>query len=110
MATVLFDRDSLAKWYAEQHLLTDPGINAIFYLPTGAPEREIRLVEVNHLMAERTDESLVPIDFGVNIGIENAHSLVIVDVTPEQWERIQAGKLQLPGQWSISKAKRFSAA
>ena len=45
-----FDRDTLAKWYAEQHIKTDPGIRSVYYLPKNAPKHEIRFIEVNELI------------------------------------------------------------
>jgi hypothetical protein len=47
MAKAPFDRDAMAKWYANQHLRTDPGVRKIYYLRKGAPDREIRFAEVN---------------------------------------------------------------
>jgi hypothetical protein len=61
-----FDRDALARGYARRHLETDSGVEEIHYLPTGAPPREIRFLEVNRLISGTTP--LEPIDFGVDIG------------------------------------------
>jgi hypothetical protein len=104
MATTHFDRDSLARWYSKQHRKTDPGLVAIWYLPQNSPEREIRLVEVNSLLGERIDDFLEPIDFGIDTGTENAHKLMVLDVTPEQWERIEKRDLRLPTDWSLDGA------
>jgi len=108
MPATQFNRDALARWYAEEHLKTDPGLVAVFYLPTNAGDREIRLVEVNSLMAPRTDRSLEPIDFGIDRGTDNEHRLAVLDVTPEQWERIRSGELHLPGVWCLDSAVEFS--
>ncbi len=101
MATIHFDRDSQARWYAKQHLKSDPGVMEVHYLPANADEREIRFVEVNNLIGVRKDDSLEPIDFGVDMGTETAHRLFVLDVTPDQWERIQKNTLRLPGDWSL---------
>jgi hypothetical protein len=42
-----FNRESMARCYAKRHLKTDPGVGTIYYLPAGAPEREIRFIEIN---------------------------------------------------------------
>jgi hypothetical protein len=110
MSTMQFDRDEMAGWYAQEHLKTDPGIVAVHYLPKEAGPREIRLVEVNRLMGSRTDASLEPIDFGVDMGKETKHLLVVLDVTPDQWERIERGDLGLPGSWSLEDAVHFPEA
>lgn len=97
-----FDRDSMASWYASQHFEIDPGTLEIHYLKKDAPEREIRLLEVNNQIAEMTDESLEPLDFGVDIGDANAHKLFVLDVTPSQWDSIQKQRLSLPRGWSMA--------
>ncbi len=107
MPAIEFDRDTMARWYAAQHLKTDPGLVSVYYLPMNAGDREIRLVEVNHLMGERTDDSLEPIDFGVDRGLDSAHKLVVLDVTPAQWERIQKLELGLPRSWALDEAIPF---
>lgn len=99
----VFDRDSIARWYAKQHRKTDPAISGIYYLPGNAPEREIRFVEVNTMIAELTGE-LEPVDFGVDRGTPNEHLLCILDVTPSQWDRINAATLPLPAGWSLQSA------
>jgi hypothetical protein len=91
----------MARWYAESHLKTDPGIVSVHYLPTKAEEREIRFIEVNRLMGDRNDDALEPIDFGIDVGMDTAHKLLVLDVTPKQWERIKAQKLSLPSGWSL---------
>ena len=101
MPVTQFDRDSLARWYAEEHLKTDPAIVGVYYLPTDAGEREIRFVEVNELIGSRSDEMLEPIDFGIDTGTDNAHKLLVLDVTPEQWNRIQRQELSLPAGWLL---------
>lgn len=107
MPTPQFDRDSLAQWYAKSHLETDPGIDRVLYLPNEAPDREIRFVEINKMIGDRTDDSLEPIDFGIDTGTENAHKLLVLDVTPAQWERIRSHQLPLPHDWSLDKALEF---
>ncbi len=104
MTIVQFDRDSMADWYARQHLQTDPGLRRIVYLPAGAPPREIRLVEVNELLGDMNDDSLEPIDFGVDFGAESEHKLLVLDVTPSQWDLIAHRKLKLPAGWSLDNA------
>lgn len=107
MSTTSFDRDSLAKWYAIEHLKTDPGICEIYYLPANSSEREIRFVEVNTLIGELEDNALEPIDFGVDFGRESQHKLLVLDVTPDQFERIRRSSLPLPAGWSLDGAVPF---
>ncbi len=102
----LFDRDSIAATYARRHTETDPAIREIHYLPTGAPPNEIRLVEVNEAITGAASPE--PIDFGVDGGTANEHKLIVFDVTPEQWEEIQAGTLDLPPGWTLKDSQEIS--
>jgi hypothetical protein len=98
MTDTTFDRDNFARWYAQRHFATDPGVERIFYLPD-APPREIRLLEVNGMISETTPPE--PIDFGVDAGGADAHSLFVLDVTPTQWEAIERGRVSLPPGWTL---------
>lgn len=107
MPVTQFDRDTIARWYAKEHLKTDPGVRSIYYLPANAPDREIRLVEVNELIAERDGGDLEPIDFGADVGTETEHRLLVLDVTPAQWERVQESTLPLPEGWTLEGAVSY---
>ena len=98
----------MARWYATRHLKTDPGIKNIYYLRSNAPEREIRFLEINELMADRDADPIEPIDFGVDTGSDTAHTLMVVDVTPAQWEKIQKNELELPKDWTLDAAIDFA--
>lgn len=97
----------MAIWYARQHRNTDPGVETIYYLPKGAPAREIRFIEVNHLLAEMNSDALEPIDFGVDTGAESEHKLFVLDVTPSQWKEIEQHKLTLPNGWTLEDSQVF---
>jgi hypothetical protein len=105
MAEQPFDRDSMAKWYAQRHLKTDDAIEEVRYLPQGAPDREIRLLEINKLVSETTP--MEPIDYGVGIDGAEAHTLYVLDVTPRQWQEIRHGRLQLPRGWTLDKSVAY---
>ena len=98
----------MARWYAKEHLKTDPGIVAIYFLPKNAGEREIRYVEINKLIGNRNDDALEPIDFVIDTGTGNEHKMIVLDVTPEQWKRIKTGELQLPSDWTLDEAITYS--
>jgi hypothetical protein len=100
-----FDRDKMAKWYAKRHSEIDSGVYEINYLPKGAPEREIRFLEINRSIAETADPE--PIDFGVDTGSADAHTLLVLDLTPAQWDAVQKKKLPLPAGWTLEDAQRL---
>lgn len=101
----VFDRDSFARWYAQRHLETDTGVEQIYYLPTNAPSREIRFLEVNRMISETTPPEAI--DFGVDIGGAEAHTLYVLDVTPAQWEAIQTGEMSLPAGWTLDDSQEL---
>lgn len=101
-----FDRDATAAFYAKRHKATDPSVLQIHYLPTGSPANEIRFVEVNRSIAGTASPE--PIDFGVEGGTPNAHKLVVLDVTPEQWVEIQARRMALPPGWELDGSREMS--
>jgi hypothetical protein len=99
MPTTAFDRDAMAADYARRHRAADSAIVAVYYLPSGSPHNEIRLVEVNKAITGTAHPE--PIDFGVDGGTAGEHKLVVFDVTPEQWEEVGSGDLDLPKGWSL---------
>jgi hypothetical protein len=107
MATVAFDRDGMAEWYATQHLKVDDGIAEVIYLPTNADNREIRFLEINKDMLD-ADDTLEPINFGVDMGDGNEHVLWVIDVSADQYDRIRNGSLPLPAGWSLESRRAFT--
>lgn len=101
-----FDRDAMAAQYARRHKAADGDIAAIYYLPTGAPPNEIRLVEVNQAIKSTAEPE--PIDFGVASGTDDQHRLVVLDVTPAQWDEIVNKARSLPGGWSLEGRQNLS--
>jgi adenylosuccinate lyase len=97
-----------AERIAQQHLAADPGIMDVWYLPTNAPGDEIRLVEVNSLLAELADNAIGPVDFELQVH-GSIYRLLVVDVTPAQWERQQTGTSAslLPEGWNLKDAQHF---
>jgi hypothetical protein len=84
-----------------------PGGREIDDFPVNAPTSEIRLLEVNELIADMNDDTLEPVDFGVDTGSENEHKLFVLDVTPSQWDSIRRRALRLPAGWSLEHAVPF---
>ncbi len=94
-------RDDFAHWIAMKHLAIDPEIREVHYLPTNAASREVRLLEVNARLALPNSLGPVePVDFMPDIdGLD--FTLLVADVTPEEWEAVRRGELPLPDGWVL---------
>jgi hypothetical protein len=101
-----FDRDALARWYANRHIDIDDGVMQVLYLPKNAPPREIRLPEVNRMISETTPPE--PIDFGVDMCGADAHTLYVPDVTAAQWEDLQKKTMPLPVGWALDDSQELA--
>lgn len=105
-----FHPESWAQTYAERHYVTDPGILEIYFLPEGSPSNEIRLVEVNQDLIERVTDPSEALTLGVDLEGTQPHYVSVVDVTPNQWKEIEAGRVALPDGWSILNRKMLKKA
>jgi hypothetical protein len=96
-------KEDFARWIAQQHFDIDKGISRILYLPMAAPDKEVRLVEVNELASIPESAPLEAVDFRPDIdGID--YSLFVVDVTPQQFERLKNGDIPPPTGWRLEKS------
>ena len=101
-------RDEFAAWIARQHFAVDKGLRAIAYLPTGAPDDEVRLLEVNELAHLPEEGAVEAVDFMPDVeGV--SFSLMVADVTPRQYDAIRAGNLALPDGWRWEGLREFGA-
>ncbi len=102
------NRDLVAEWLAGRHLQTDRGISEIWYLPTDAPPKEIRLLEVNRLLNLPMNDNrpLSAVDFGLDVdGLD--YLVMVADVTPRQVELIRQARLLLPPGWNAEGSQIF---
>jgi len=76
------------RWLAQRHMETDAAIERVVYLPIGAPNNEIRLLEVNRFLRPPDNDVIEPLDFTPDIA-EVPFRVFVADVTRDQWERIQ---------------------
>ena len=93
------NRDDVAAWVARTHLIADSGVREIWYLPRGAPPKEIRLLELNDRFAgpESTTDA---IDFGLEVNGTHFR-LFVADITSEQLAKIKQDPARLPAGWSL---------
>jgi hypothetical protein len=96
-------KDEEAIELARIHYEVEEGMTHIFRI-TGSPEAEsspaepIKLLEVNE---STVPSGILPLRFGPLAAAGIHYPSVIVEVTPEEYERIQSKDLTLPNGWKI---------
>jgi hypothetical protein len=102
------DRDGVAAWVARQHLLVDPSLSAVWFLPENAPDDEIRLLEISERM-ELPWNDVSHIQPTRNpLGAEFSHlRLFTADVTNHQFDKLVRKETRLPAGWSLENAKQW---
>ena len=93
-------RAAFAEWLARQHLGFDKRLTLAVYLPTAAPEDEVRLLEVNTGLFPEPGNPIVPVETTPAVAAL-PFRVWVADVTPDEWERIQTDPALLPAGWSL---------
>ena len=99
--------EPFARWLAHRHLSTDPAIQWVVYLPTGAPNDEVRLLEINRFLQLDDDDVIEPVDFTPDDDL--TFKVFVADVASDQWERIQQGQgPSMPPGWQLEGYRVYS--
>ncbi len=96
-------KEEVAKRLAEKHYAIEAGITHIFRIQQRVdvemkPAEPIKLLEVN---ANTVPSGVLPLHFGPVPARGIPYPSVIVEVTPEEYERIRRHELKLPDGWTI---------
>ena len=95
-------RLKVATELAHRHFDLDQGVEQIFLLRKAGAESSaqepIKLLEINRSTPEC---GIMPVYFGPSTGVP--YPLIVVDVTPREFDRLKAGKLTLPRGWKIGR-------
>jgi hypothetical protein len=97
-------KDEEAPELARKHYEIEPGMTQIFRLAGSAdvecrPNEPIKLLEVNE---NTVPSGIMPIWFGPSPASGLHHSSIILEVTPDEFERIQRQQLDLPNGWKLA--------
>lgn len=96
-------KDEEAVALAQTHYQIETGMTQIFRL-TGSsdvefrPNEPIKLLEVNE---NTVPAGIMPIQFGPSPASGLNYSTIIVEVTPDEFQKIQNQQLELPHGWKI---------
>ena len=100
---VAVDKAAVAAELARKHYQAEVGLQRIFRL-TGSAEVEVRPVEPIKLLevnANTVASGVMPISFGPSPASGVPYPSVIVEVSPEEYVKIQTQELKLPKGWLI---------
>ncbi len=97
-------REEVAEWVAKQHMGADGGVHEVWFLPSGAPEGEIRLLEVSERFTGEPAK-IEPVDFGLDVDAAQ-YKLVVADVSSDHLTRIKTDPANsLPKDWTLDQAR-----
>ncbi len=95
-------KDQVAARLAETHYLLEGGIRHIFRIRADAAEEAaaepIKLLEVN---ADTVPAGIYPVYFRPRAEQGIPYPSVVVDVTPDEFDRLRASELVLPDGWHV---------
>lgn len=106
MTTDIVDKDIEAQKLAEAHYSLEAGITHIFRVIASGqseqrPDEPIKLLEVNQ---HTVSSGIMPLHFSP-VPEQGIHfPCIIVEVTPEEFQRLQSKELKLPTGWAIGEA------
>jgi hypothetical protein len=96
-------KDEEATELARMHYEVETGMIQIFRI-TGSSEIEvkptepIKLLEVNE---NTVPSGIMPIQFGPSPASGLHYSSIILEVTPDEFQKIQTNELKLPNGWTV---------
>lgn len=95
-------KDQVASNLADAHYRIERSIRKIFRVRNAATEGNgddpIKLLEVN----EATIPSgILPVYFGPHEPVGFTFASVVIDVTPDEFDQLQARRLALPNGWEL---------
>jgi hypothetical protein len=96
-------KDEEARDLAERHYEVEDGILEIYRITDrveieSREDETIKLLEVNE---GTVPAGIMPIHFGPAPEFGFHYSSVIIEVTPEEFQQLEANELQLPNSWTI---------
>ncbi len=97
------EKAEVAKELAKKHYQAEAGLQRIFRL-TGSAEVEVRPVEPIKLLEVNSNtipSGVLPVQFGPAPASGIPYPSVIVEVSPEEFQKIQTEELKLPKGWQI---------
>ncbi len=100
------NKDEQARYLARKHYELEDTITQIVRLTAGEdaetdPDEPIKLLEVNEITIP---SGVLPLGFGPVPSAGIHYSSVIIEVTPDEFEKIRSNELKLPKDWKLGAA------
>ncbi len=96
-------KDEEAMTLAQKHYQIEAGLTQFFRI-TGSAEVELRPLEPIKLLEVNEDTvplGIMPIQFGPSPASGLYYPSIILEVTPDEFQRIQNQELKLPNGWKV---------
>jgi hypothetical protein len=98
----MLTKDEVARELANKHYRIEAGLTQIFRITRGdgevAPAEPIKLLEVNE---DTVAAGVMPLHFGPAPASGIPYPSIIIEVTPDELEKIKRQELKLPDGWSL---------
>lgn len=91
----------------ESHREVEPKLRSVFFYRDASGE-EVRLLEV--VVDSPTNDTVMPFRFAADESRGVAFPVVIIELSPEEFDRLSRGELALPPEWTDSEKLWESAA
>lgn len=100
-------KDDTAAELAQSHFSVEPDIVAIYRVVAAEredqPSEPVKLLEVNK---HTPPAGIRPVHFGPDPAVGIHHASVVIEVTPEEYEKVRRGELRLPNGWELEREYR----
>ena len=94
------EKAAFAEWLARQHLRFDSRLTQAVYLPAGAPDDEVRLLEVNTGLYPTPGEAIFAVVTTPSPPV-SPFRVSVADISPDEWQGICKNPGLLPAGWSL---------
>jgi hypothetical protein len=96
-------KDTVARRLAQAHFTLEPGLRLVRRLVAASqveddPREPVKLLEVND---NTTSDGILPVYFGPHTASGIHYPSVIVEITPEEYERLRVQDASLPNGWRL---------
>jgi hypothetical protein len=97
------EREAVARGLANKHYEIESGLTQVYWITSASeaessPEEPIKLLEVNR---DTIESGVMPLHFGPAPASGIPYPSIIIEVTPNEFEKIQSHQLKLPHGWEI---------